>query len=59
VPCLAAGHSILPYFFTYQLFELWHEFEQVLFVAFQPGGFPLAMFITPFMCVVAVTALGV
>jgi hypothetical protein len=35
----------------YQLFEPWHEFEQVRLVAFQPGVDEMSF--TPFMCVAA------
>jgi hypothetical protein len=52
-PCLAAGRSELPDFLSYQLLELWHEFEQVPEVGFQPGV--VAMFTTPFWCVAAFT----
>lgn len=46
-------YCLLP---VYQDFDPWQEFEQVREVAFQPGV--AAMFVTPFMCVAAVTAVG-
>ncbi len=36
---------------TYQALVPWQVFVQVLLELFQPGGFPLAMFMTPFECV--------
>jgi hypothetical protein len=53
-PCLATGRFEMSYFLLYQDLVPWHAGEQELAVALK---FKEAMvFVTPFMCVAAVTA---